>query len=182
MSYADYLELEARSDTKHEYLDGTIWAMAGGTLEHGELAMKVGRLLGNALDGTPCRIYSSDVRVRIADINVAVYPDVSVVCGRVQRAEDDANALVNPVLVVEVLSDSTEAYDRGKKAAYYRSIPSLREYLLVSQTDQRLEVQRRCDDRDAWELVEAGPGHAIELTSVGVTLHVDEVYRVPPDA
>jgi Uma2 family endonuclease len=178
MSYVEYLAFEERAERKHEYLRGEVLAMAGGTPEHGALAMSVGILLGRALQGRPCRVYSSDVRVRIEATDLATYPDVSVVCGRLERAADDANAIANPVLLVEVLSDSTEAYDRGEKAAHYRRIPSLREYLLLSQHAPRLEAYRRTDGGH-WELYEARAGESLTLASVGVTLATDEVYRDP---
>jgi Uma2 family endonuclease len=116
LTYADYLALEEKSlDTKHELIDGEITAMAGGTPDHGALAMAFGRLVQNALGDRPCRVYSSDVRVRVRATGMAAYPDLSVVCGRLETDPDDALAIANPVVIVEVLSDSTEARDRGVK-------------------------------------------------------------------
>jgi Uma2 family endonuclease len=179
MTYAEYLAHEERSQTKHEFVNGEVFAMAGGTVEHGALAMAVGRALGNGLEGKPCRVLSSDVKVRVLATGLATYPDVSVVCGTLETALDDANAVTNPVLIVEVLSDSTEAYDRGEKAAHYRRIPSLREYVLVSQRSPLIEVQRR-NERGNWELfVEARAGQSAELASVGALLDVDGIYRNP---
>jgi Uma2 family endonuclease len=178
MSYAEYLAVEETAGDKHEYLRGEVWAMGGGSPEHGALAASIIALLGSALRGRPCRVFSSDVRVRILATDLATYPDVSVVCGHLERAPDDAHAITNPVLLVEVLSDSTEAYDRGEKAAHYRRIPSLREYLLVAQHEPRLELFRRGQDGH-WELHEAGPGESLALRSVGARLDTDEVYRDP---
>lgn len=182
MSYAEYVAAEASSDTRHEYLGGEVFAMAGGTPEHGALAMAIGARLVDAVREKPCRVFGSDVRVRVlaTDLatDLATYPDVSVVCGKLERAADDEHAIVNPVLIVEVLSDSTEAYDRGQKAAHYRRIPSLREYLLVSQREPWLELFRRTE-HGGWEFFEAGPGGFLELVSVGARLDVDEVYRDP---
>lgn len=178
MSHAEYLVAEAASKTRHEFLDGEVFAMAGGTPEHGALAMAVGGALVNALRGRPCRVFNSDVRVRIRETGLTTYPDVSVVCGHLERDEEDTHAIVNPVLVIEVLSDSTEAYDRGEKAAHYRQLGSLKEYVLMSQHEPRIEVFRR-NDAGHWELYEATAGQRVELSSAGCALEVDELYRDP---
>ena len=179
MTYDDYLAAEAEAGVRHEYLRGEVWAMAGGTPEHGAIAAAVIILLGNELRDRPCRVFTSDVRVRIEATDLATYPDVSVVCGALERAPGDDSAIVNPVLLVEVLSDSTEAYDRGEKAAHYRRIPSLREYLLVSQHEPRLELFRRTNNDDRWEFLEAGPGESLQLASLEVAIRTDDVYRDP---
>ena len=178
MSLEDYLAFEAKSQTKHELLRGQVYAMSGGSPEHAALAAQVGAMLITALRGKPCRVFSSDLRIRIPSTELITYPDLSVVCDKLERDPEDPHAIRNPVLLVEVLSPSSEAYDRGDKAAHYRRIPSLREYLLVSQEAKRLELFRR-NDRGTWELVEAGPGESLSLASVGVELEVDEVYRDP---
>jgi Uma2 family endonuclease len=179
MTYAEYLALEEKSlDVKHELIDGEIHAMAGGTPDHGALAMAFGRLLQNALGERPCRVFSSDVRVRVRATGMAAYPDLSVVCARLETDPEDANAIVNPVLLVEVLSDSTEARDRGVKAAHYRHLATLREYVLVSQHERRIEVHRR-NEAGRWELFEYEAGQQAELASVGCVIPVDELYRDP---
>jgi Uma2 family endonuclease len=178
MTYPEYLAFEATSVEKHEFLNGEVFAMAGGTLEHSALAAAFILALGKALGDRPCRIFSSDLRVRIHATGLTTYPDVSVACGKAEVDGEDPHALVNPVLIVEVLSDSTEAYDRGEKAAHYRHIPSLREYALVSQHRPRIEVFRR-NDAGRWELYEYERGASCELVSVGVSLSVDDVYRDP---
>jgi Uma2 family endonuclease len=137
--------------------------------------MQLGRLLGNALDGR-CRVLSADARVRIEAVDVDTYPDLSIVCGLPETAQSDNYALLNPTMVVEVLSKSTEAYDRGIKASYYRQIPSLRAYLLVSQDLRRLELQvRQAEGR--WVLIEAGPGQLLRIDPLEVEIEVDAVYR-----
>jgi Uma2 family endonuclease len=182
LTYADYLALEEKSlDTKHELIDGEITAMAGGTPDHGALAMAFGRLVQNALGDRPCRVYSSDVRVRVRATGMAAYPDLSVVCGRLETDPDDALAITNPVVIVEVLSDSTEARDRGVKAAHYRHLESLREYVLVSQRERRIEVHRR-NEAGRWELFEYEGGQRVELVSLGCVVPLDEVYRDPLEA
>lgn len=179
MSYADYVALEETRPEKHEYLRGEVLAMAGGTPEHAALAMAVGIELGAALRDQTCRVFSSDLRIRIEETDLTTYADASIVCGRLERSSVDPLAVVNPALIVEVLSDSSEAYDRGEKFAHYRRIPSLREYLLVSQRERRLELYRK-NEQGRWELFEAGPGTALPLASLGgISLATDAVYRDP---
>ena len=179
MSYAEYCALEREAGgAKHEYFDGEAYAMTGGTLEHGRLSMRVGHLLTLALEGRSCCVFSSDVRVHVQASGLNTYPDVSVVCGPPETSEEDRNALLNPVLLVEVLSDSTEAYDRGQKASHYRQIPSLRAYLMVSQHEAKLELQlREADGR--WTLAEAGAGERLSIAPLELELDVDELYREP---
>jgi Uma2 family endonuclease len=176
-TFAEYLALEAASGTRHEFLDGEIYAMAGGTIEHGALAANaIGELRG-ALRGRPCRVLTADVRIRVLATGLGTYPDVSVVCGSIERDPEDANTVVNPVAIIEVLSDSTEAYDRGEKFAHYRRIPSLQDYLLVSQDERLIEHYRRNDD-DSWTLRDVRPPEVARL-SIGCELSAAEVYFNP---
>jgi Uma2 family endonuclease len=177
MSYAQYLELESRGDVKHEYLRGDVWAMAGGTPRHGRLAARLTSELGNALKGRPCVVYSSDVRIRIESTDRSTYPDLSVVCGEDRFAPDDANALVNPIIIVEVLSESTERSDRGEKFAHYQRLASLREYVLVDQERPRIEVFRR--QGDSWLLSIHESGGTVRLESIEAGIEVDAVYADP---
>lgn len=177
VTYAEYLELERTSEIKHEYLRGKVFARASGTPARAGLAANVIGELGTALRGRPCAVFTSDARVRIEETDRATYPDVSVVCGRLEPATDDPDAITNPIVIVEVLSDATEADDRGEKFAHYRRLASLREYVLISRRARRLEVYRRRDDR--WLLDEAGVGQTLRLESIEATLSVDEVYRDP---
>lgn len=181
MSYAEYLAFESTSETKHEFLDGEVFAMAGGTIQHAALSAAMISALTTALRNRPCRVLSSDGRVRAKATGFSTYPDVSVVCAKLEVDPDDEHGVLNPALVVEVLSDSTEAYDRGAKAAHYRRIPSLREYVLVSQREPLIEVYRR-NERGNWELIaEARRGERAELASCGevIVLEVDAIYRDP---
>lgn len=178
MSYDDYLALEAESETRHEYLAGNVSAMAGGTPEHGALAAALIGELRNALRGKPCRVFTSDVRLRIRETGLSTYPDISVVCGRLETDDDDRDAIVNPLVVVEVLSDSTEAYDRGAKASHYRRLRSLAEYVFVVQDEPRIEVNRRIDGGH-WALSEARSGETIQLASLNISLSVDAIYADP---
>lgn len=173
-SFAEYLRLEAQSETKNEYFDHQILAMAGGTVEHAFLAMAVGAELRQQLRGKPCQTMSSDARIRAGEL--VTYPDVSIICGAPERDPEDSETLLNPTVIVEVLSKSTEAYDRGEKFDQYQQIPSLRDYVLVNQRTNRIEHFERGDD-GRWTFRKAGPGQFIELASIGCRLSVDAVYE-----
>jgi Uma2 family endonuclease len=149
--------------------------MAGGTLEHGRLAARLTFVLTAGLGKSPCEAFSSDAKVRVDETDLSTYPDVSVICGHIERSSMDPEAATNPVVLVEVLSDSSEAYDRGEKFAHYRRLPSLQEYVLVSQTTPHIEVFRRTGS-GSWEFREATAGGRLKLESIGVELIVDEVY------
>lgn len=174
-TYADYLALEASSNVKHEFLDGQIYAMAGGTPEHAALAAAVIGLLFPALRGGRCRAHDADLRVRVPRTGLSTYPDVTVVCGPRERDAEDPQAVTNPTLIVEVLSRSTEEYDRGEKLDHYKNLPSLRQYVLVSHRDRSVEVWTR-DAGGAWTSALAREGDVAELASVGARLDVRELY------
>lgn len=181
-TYEDYLALEAASSIKHEYHNGLIVAMAGGTPEHGLIMMNAGAELRNALrdNNAPCRVFSSDVRIRCEAHNRSYYPDVSVVCGEMERSESDPQALVNPVIIVEVLSDSTADLDRGEKFFYYRQIPSFQEYILISQHQIQVDHRFRLDGT-SWDLATYwNPDDQLPLRSLPVTLRIGDLYRQVP--
>jgi len=180
MSYAEYLVFEGAASTKHEYVNSRVYAMAGGTPEHARLAGAIIRDLGAALAGKRCAVFSSDLRVRVAATGRATYPDVTVICGAVNHDADDSDAATNPVILVEVLSDTTERDDRGDKWAHYQRIAALREYVLVSQSSTRLEVFTRDEAQPAvWHYRDYGPGDRVELTSVSAVLDIDALYANP---
>jgi Uncharacterized protein conserved in cyanobacteria len=143
-SYVEYLALEASSNVKHEFLGGQIYAMAGGTPEHAALAAAAIGLLFAQLHGG-CRAYDSDLRVRTPS-GLATYPDVTVICGPSERDEGDPQAVTNPTLIIEVLSRSTEEYDAGDKFEHYKTLRSLRQYVLVSHRERSVEVWTRGED------------------------------------
>ena len=174
VTYADYLRALEPSDVKLEYLDGVVRAMSGGTIEHARLAMQFGVLLATALAGRRCVVLSADARIRVDASNRTFFADASVVCGAIERSPADKEGVANPIVIVEVLSDTTEAYDRGDKFRHYRRLTSLREYVLVSQREPLVEVWRR--DRDAWRVEEHGPGGMIVLASVDATLPLEALY------
>jgi Uma2 family endonuclease len=176
-SYAEYLELEASSEQRHEFVDGAVYAMAGGTPEHSRLAAAVIAELRGALSPKGCVVYTSDLKIRIDATNRTTYADALVVCGPEQISALDAHAIVNPTVIVEVLSPSTEASDRGEKWRHYQHLASLREYVLVSQELAYIEVFRR--EGDEWVLRAATAGQMFELPSQAVQISVDAVYADP---
>ncbi len=173
--FDEYVELEARSEIKHEFLDGEVFAMAGRSPEHAALAGRLALQLGRALAGRPCEVFTSDLRVRVAESGLTTYPDLTVVRGAWERDPQDAQTLTNPVLLIEVLGASTAAYDRGEKLAHYQRIASLQEVLLAAHDSPRLELWRR--DGPRWLLVVAKDGEQLELASVPARLVVDDLYR-----
>lgn len=176
-TFAEYLAMEAASATKHEYLDGEIYDMAGGTPDHSGLAVNVTTELSIALRGRPCRVFNSDLRIRVLATGLGTHPDASVICGAFEADPEDANTAINPVVLVEVLSDSTEAYERGEKFAHYRRIPSLRDYVIVSQHEPLIEHYTRNDD-GTWTLHDVRPPASVRL-SIGCELPIDAVYENP---
>jgi Uma2 family endonuclease len=182
VSYAEFVALEEASPTKHEWLDGVIYDMSGGTLDHSGLKVSITGELRNLLRGKRCRVFDSDLAVRVLATGLFTYPDASVVCSSAEKDPANRNAITNPRIIVEVLSDSTEAYDRGEKFAHYQRIPSLAEYVLVSQHEPCIEVFRRTAP-DKWELAEkAFAGQTAHLKSIECILSVDEVYADPLSA
>jgi Uma2 family endonuclease len=172
-TYADYLAVERDSPVRHEYLDGEIFAMAGGTPEHAALAAQLTALLQTRLP-PGCRAFSSDLKVRVEETGLTTYPDLSVVCGPVERAASDANALTNPALLVEVTSPSSEEYDRGEKLNHYLRIPSLQALVLVSHRSHAVTVL--CRTGAQWTTSEHGPGAKVELLAPPIAFAIDEVY------
>jgi len=178
-TFAEYLELEAMSPIKHEYYGGQVWAMAGGSPAHAGVCVNVSTTLANQLRDRPCRVFGSDLRVRVRETGLATYPDVSVVCGALEADPDDRgkHTVVNPIVVVEVLSPSTEDYDRGEKLAHYKTIASLQEMALVAHDQRRIELWRRVES--GWALEVISDRGSLDLASIGCRLELDEVYRDP---
>jgi Uma2 family endonuclease len=178
-TFAQYLEQERTSDVKHAFFDGEIFAMERSSIEHGRLTARLTGALFSQSRSRPCEGFSSAVRVRVLATGFATYPDISVVCDRLERDPEDANTIANPILLVEVLSEATEAHDRGEKFAQYRRIPSLQEYVLVSQDEPRVEVFRRNADGKSWTLQIAVAGQSVSIASIGCELAVDSIYAKP---
>lgn len=177
-TYEEYLALEQASPTKMQFVDGVAYAMAGGTLEHAELAANFIAALSVLLQPGRgrCRTYTRDAKIHVTTSGNSYYPDVSVVCGPRETAPQDANAITNPTLLVEVLSDGTESFDRGKKFKDYQRLPSLQHYLLANQDEARIEHFRRNDD-GTWTLSNAEAGGVVRLPDLGGELAVDDIYQ-----
>lgn len=172
----EYLALERASETKHEYFDGEIFDMAGASRAHNRIAANLVQQLSNALDDSPCEVYPSDMRVKLPT-GLYTYPDVSIVCSEPQFEGDRQDVLLNPMVIVEVLSPSTEAYDRGRKFRNYQTIESLREYVLVSQDRMQVEHFARRPGSDQWLLTTVDdPTGTITLPAIDCALSMAEIY------
>ncbi len=175
MSPDEFLAWERGQATRHVYLRGEVFAMAGGSPRHSQLAGRVIAQLSARLAGKPCDVHTSDLRLGIAADHF-VYADAVVVCRPIVLRPGTNDVVVNPVVVVEVLSRSTEAYDRGDKQAGYLALPSVSHFVLVSQREPRLELYSRQDD-GSFRFTVHGPGSALALVHPSVELAVDELYR-----
>lgn len=176
-SEEEYLELERAATSKSEYINGQIYAMAGGTAEHSSIGSNLLASVLTQLRGTGCRPYNSDMRVRVSKTRLDTYPDVSVVCGPAEFLDAKRDTLLNPTVIAEVLSPSTERFDRGVKFEHYQRLDSLREYLLVAQTHPRVDRYTRNPD-DTWLLtIYEGLDAEVSLASVTCTLRLSEVYE-----
>lgn len=176
ISTEEYLRLERAAEYKSEYYAGEIFAMAGGKAIHSLISANVGRELGNKLKGKGCVPFDSNLRIMTPATGLYTYPDVSVICGPLEYAPDTDDTIVNPTLLVEVLSDSTEGYDRGKKFEHYRSIPTFQEYVLISQTAASVEVFSRQPDGN-WMLTHVkGLDAKARLQSFDIELSLAEIY------
>jgi len=171
----EYLALERKADFKSEYYDGFITAMAGANREHNLIALNLGGEVSSQLKERPCEAYISDMRVYIDRTGVYTYPDVVIVCDEPQFQDDEVDTLLNPTAIVEVLSPTTETYDRGKKFLHYRRLPSLREYVLVSQ--DKVLVERYMRQGDDWLLTELNQiDDTLRLASIDCELPLREIY------
>jgi Uma2 family endonuclease len=172
-----YLEIERQAEFKSEYFNGEMFAMAGAKEAHNLLTMNVGFALHAPLRSRPCRIYANDMRVRVSATGLYTYPDVIAVCGERHFLDDQRDTLLNPSLIVEVLSPTTEAYDRGRKFEHYKVIESLTEYLLISSDRVHVDLFRRQPDGD-WLLRSAGRiEDVLDLQSVGCRLSLVDLYE-----
>ena len=171
----EYLALERKSETRNEYYNGEIFAMAGASREHNLIAGNLFRDIGNQLEDRPCETYMNDMRVWIEATGLYTYPDVVVVCGEPRFQDREVDTLLNPTVIVEVLSPSTEAYDRGDKFRHYRRIDSLREFVLISQ--DRMMVERYTRQGKDWVLSDmTDPDQVLKLESIGCQIPLDRIY------
>ena len=177
LTVAEYLAFERSSESKHEFFDGELFAMTGGTPAHSLIASNFIREAGNALKDRPCVVYTSDLRVKVNATGLYTYPDVTIVCGEQKFDDDQRDTLINPTIVVEVLSKSTASYDRGPKSKHFRKIDSLQALILIEQDGPVVEVYRRQSDgkwilSDATELTES-----IAIEPIGIPIPLAEIYR-----
>jgi Uma2 family endonuclease len=172
-----YWELEAQSDIKHEYLRGEVVAMAGASVTHNIIVANFLRGLGNKILDKDCTIMASDVKVAIQSSKSFFYPDASVVCGAFEFHEDRKDTITNPKLIMEVLSDSTEAFDRGEKFALYRTLESLQEYALIAQNTTRVDVYSKKGDK-VWHMRSYEENEEpINLESLNLSIDLTEIYH-----
>ena len=173
----DYLAWERQQETRHEYLEGQIFAMTGASRAHNMLCANILASLHGQLRGKPCEIYVNDMRVKVSETGMYTYPDLVAACGEPRFEDQAVDTLLNPVLIIEVLSDSTERYDRGAKFTHYRSVESLKEYLLVSQNESRVEHYVR-QPGNHWLLTEYQEGQdRIDLDSLDSHVTLAEIYE-----
>jgi Uma2 family endonuclease len=185
MSPEEYLALERASEQRHEYADGEIFAMSGGTREHSLRATNILGELRSALLDRPCEVHGPDMRIKSVATGRYVYPDASVVCGRAKFEDASRDTLLNPILIVEVLSDSTEAYDRGDKFAHYETIPSVQDYVIASQKEARIDHFHRQAD-GSWNVRILRARDVLTLDAIGCQIPVERAYLKvfeppPPD-
>lgn len=172
-SYEEYLEALKRSELKLEFHEGNLYALAGGTVAHAALSANATFILRRELK--PCTVFSSDLKVRIERTDMATFPDVSVVCGPVERSPIDAHALTNPIVLVEVTSRSTEDYDRGEKLSQYQQVPALRAVSIVSHRQRSVTVIHRAGQ--GWVERHVRSGERVEVAEPKLTFDVDELYE-----
>lgn len=177
MTEGEYLAFERASETKHEYLDGQVYAMAGASVKHGRIIQNTSGSLYNQLRGGPCEAITNDLRVRISATQLNTYPDIVVVCGEPQLTDEHLDTLLNPTVLIEVLSPSTETYDRSTKWLHYQRIESLQEYVLIAQDTPRIDHYAR-EDGATWRYsATIGLESSVELPAIGCSLALAEVYE-----
>ncbi len=176
LSPEEYLAVERKAEHKSEYVDGTMYAMAGGSERHNLIAGNIITELNIQLRKAPCRVYPSDLKVRVPESRKFFYPDVSVVCGETEFADDERDVILNPVLVIEVLSESTAAFDRGKKFQSYQQIESLQEYLLVAQDEYVVEHYLRQENGHWLYTKVTGLENSILLPTLKRQLSLSDIY------
>ncbi|MEM6451106.1 MAG: Uma2 family endonuclease [Cyanobacteria bacterium P01_D01_bin.105] len=170
----DYFAWEEKQREKHEYIDGQVYAMSGGSVNHGRISIRFTALFDAHLENSPCVTGNSDIQVNIFETHNYTYPDASVTCD--DRDKTNPNFFTFPCLIVAVLSDSTEAYDRGDKFRLYRRNPVLQEYLLVSSTLVEVDLYRK-NDAGEWLLINYQPGDTVELKSIHLSFPIEQIYR-----
>ena len=173
----EYLALERKAEVRSEYFDGEMFVMSGALREHNRIVVNIASELSSQFMDHPCEVYATDIRTKVSPTGLYTYPDIVAVCSEPQYEDDHLDTLINPLLIMEVLSESTESYDRGKKFAHYRTIASLREYFLVTTTECRIERFSRQDDGN-WLYTESTDlDGSIELASVACRISLSRIYH-----
>ncbi len=173
----EYLAQERKSPMKNQFFDGEVFAMAGGSDEHSLIAANISGEVRNALKGGRCNVFNSDLRVKVEDTGLYTYPDVTVVCGEREFDDEHRDTLTNPTVIIEVLSPSTESYDRGSKSRQYRRIESLKELILVAQDSATIEQYVR-NAEGQWQLSDTeGLESSLSFVSLGISVSLAEIYR-----
>jgi Uma2 family endonuclease len=176
VSPEQYLEMERAAETKHEYYKGEVFAMSGASPEHNDIAYNINRLVASFLHGKGCKLYGSDFRIHIPQNSFFTYPDFSIVCGKTDTPDVYTDNLTNPAAIIEILSKSTKDYDRGTKFTLYRSITSLKEYILIDSTAIGVEIFTRQQD-NSWILTEFKQlTDSFVISTVHLTLHLHDIY------
>jgi Uma2 family endonuclease len=176
LTMKEYLEWEGTSDQKHEYYQGEVFAMSGARVVHNRISVNFLVALGTRLKGKGCKPFNSDQRIHIPRNTLFTYPDISVICGEPETLDDDHWNILNPSILIEVLSPSTKNYDRGEKFKLYRDIASLKEYILVSSEKAEIEVFRIHEYR--WELEEyADPAMSLQIRALNLSIPPEEIYE-----
>lgn len=173
---SEYLELERNADFKSEYYNGETFAMAGASLIHNKIVSNLIFLFNQFLKDKPCDVYPSDLRLQVEKSGLYTYPDITIVCGKTELLDNKFDTLKNPTILIEVLSDSTEKYDRGQKFSFYREIPSLKEYILVSSKTMKIEKFKRLEDGN-YLYIESNEHQPFPIDSIDMNLNLEDVYN-----
>ncbi len=173
----EYLRRERVAEFRHEHFNGEIFAMAGGSPPHSLITANTIGELRDKLKNTPCRVFDCNLRIRVSATGLYTYPDASVICGKLQFDDEEGDTVLNPTVLVEVLSKSSEGYDRGEKWAHYQTIVSLREFVLIAQDQPRMERFLRNEDGTWTPATVAGLDQTLQLPSIGITVSLAEIFH-----
>ncbi len=174
----EYLEAEVNSSERHEYYNGEIFAKAGASIEHNRISSNTLVELGSKLKGKNCVPYSADLRIKVSKNELYTYPDISVICGEIKKSEDAFDTVINPTVLIEILSDATKDYDRGSKFKMYRDIPTLKDYILIDSTGSKFVEKYSMNDEGKWVLTDYGNNDAVlDIKSIGVSISMEDIYR-----
>ncbi|MFK7981305.1 MAG: Uma2 family endonuclease [Saprospiraceae bacterium] len=178
LSIKEYLEIESQTDTKYEYHNGSIYAMAGGMLNHGLICGNIFGEIRTALKHkkSNCKVLNSEIKLHIKEKNNFLYPDAMIICGEIEQAETASHAVTNPVVIIEVLSKSTANYDRGDKFFFYRQIETLQEYILIEQNKAQIEIYKK--KGDLWKITRiSGIANLLSISTLDIKIKLEDIYQ-----